>query len=133
MFSSRRRHTRCALVTGVQTCALPILFADLDRKAARRFLRRQYLGALVNFELRMVEEDVEAIEEGAANLVAVLGAPAHPAHQPVHAFRGNPPRRRFRRQAASDLAPEDHFGSVESEIGSGIADLLAVRTGGVPG
>src|SRR3546814_4313943 len=25
-FSSRRRHTRCALVTGVQTCALPILW-----------------------------------------------------------------------------------------------------------
>src|SRR3546814_18977496 len=24
-YSSRRRHTRCALVTGVQTCALPIL------------------------------------------------------------------------------------------------------------
>src|SRR3546814_8997079 len=29
-FSSRRRHTRCALVTGVQTCALPISFI-LDR------------------------------------------------------------------------------------------------------
>src|SRR3546814_2979115 len=28
-FSSRRRHTRCALVTGVQTCALPIF----DRSA----------------------------------------------------------------------------------------------------
>src|SRR3546814_4921815 len=26
--SSRRRHTRCALVTGVQTCALPILMFD---------------------------------------------------------------------------------------------------------
>src|SRR3546814_10378573 len=26
-FSSRRRHTRCALVTGVQTCALPILIS----------------------------------------------------------------------------------------------------------
>src|SRR3546814_16483094 len=26
-FSSRRRHTRCALVTGVQTCALPIYCA----------------------------------------------------------------------------------------------------------
>src|SRR3546814_6594482 len=25
-FSRRRRHTRCALVTGVQTCALPISF-----------------------------------------------------------------------------------------------------------
>src|SRR3546814_11118718 len=27
-FSSRRRHTRCALVTGVQTCALPIYTLD---------------------------------------------------------------------------------------------------------
>src|SRR3546814_3243692 len=27
-FSSRRRHTICALVTGVQTCALPIFFRD---------------------------------------------------------------------------------------------------------
>src|SRR3546814_10565325 len=26
-FSSRRRHTRCGLVTGVQTCALPICIA----------------------------------------------------------------------------------------------------------
>src|SRR3546814_6118375 len=26
-FSSRSRHTRCALVTGVQTCALPIFHA----------------------------------------------------------------------------------------------------------
>src|SRR3546814_1464549 len=30
-FSSRRRHTRCALVTGVQTCALPISVVDIDR------------------------------------------------------------------------------------------------------
>src|SRR3546814_8679606 len=32
-FSSRRRHTRCALVTGVQTCALPISQAGLDADA----------------------------------------------------------------------------------------------------
>src|SRR3546814_9987458 len=32
-FSSRRRHTRCALVTGVQTCALPIWN---DRFAAKQ-------------------------------------------------------------------------------------------------
>src|SRR3546814_710782 len=30
-FASRRRHTRCALVTGVQTCALPICFEQMDR------------------------------------------------------------------------------------------------------
>src|SRR3546814_1066121 len=29
-FSSRRRHTRCALVTGVQTCALPISVVALN-------------------------------------------------------------------------------------------------------
>src|SRR3546814_2130187 len=33
-FSSRRRHTRCALVTGVQTCALPIS----SRKVSRTWL-----------------------------------------------------------------------------------------------
>src|SRR3546814_16729619 len=45
-FSSRRRHTICALVTGVQTCALPILagtgkkqigFHEVDLKAATRY------------------------------------------------------------------------------------------------
>src|SRR3546814_17140402 len=39
-FSSRRRHTRCALVTGVQTCALPISHqveqdAGISRAATR--------------------------------------------------------------------------------------------------
>src|SRR3546814_17513369 len=33
-FSSRRRHTRCALVTGVQTCALPIFGAQPQSQAA---------------------------------------------------------------------------------------------------
>src|SRR3546814_8566666 len=31
-FSSRRRHTRCALVTGVQTCALPICHDPVERQ-----------------------------------------------------------------------------------------------------
>src|SRR3546814_6063829 len=38
-FSSRRRHTRCALVTGVQTCAFPIFGppqAIFGRKAPAR-------------------------------------------------------------------------------------------------
>src|SRR3546814_4815613 len=37
-FSSRRRHTRCALVTGVQTCALPI--SDLRQKRMIPILTR---------------------------------------------------------------------------------------------
>src|SRR3546814_4512739 len=31
-FSSRRRHTRCALVTGVQTCALPIFLKSVPQQ-----------------------------------------------------------------------------------------------------
>src|SRR3546814_11977378 len=34
-FSSRRRHTSCALVTGVQTCALPISLSAMDPDMAR--------------------------------------------------------------------------------------------------
>src|SRR3546814_16283066 len=37
-FSSRRRHTRCALVTGVQTCALPISARNIP--AALEFVRK---------------------------------------------------------------------------------------------
>src|SRR3546814_5748898 len=32
-FSSRRRHTRCALVTGVQTCALPIFISTMVKRS----------------------------------------------------------------------------------------------------
>src|SRR3546814_4771150 len=39
-FSSRRRHTRCALVTGVQTCALPICSSDTLSMAVRKRKRR---------------------------------------------------------------------------------------------
>src|SRR3546814_4535471 len=37
-FSSRRRHTRCALVTGVQTCALPIWVERVHRAASESLL-----------------------------------------------------------------------------------------------
>src|SRR3546814_5417904 len=43
-FSSRRRHTRCALVTGVQTCALPIF--------ARRHMPKLYEGSAPTGQLR---------------------------------------------------------------------------------
>src|SRR3546814_6960688 len=41
-FSSRRRHTRCALVTGVQTCALPIYAEGRDRDAQRAAVTEIY-------------------------------------------------------------------------------------------
>src|SRR3546814_5077566 len=40
-FSSRRRHTRCALVTGVQTCALPISSPIAAVRSAGKLLGRK--------------------------------------------------------------------------------------------
>src|SRR3546814_11148350 len=49
-FSSRRRHTRCALVTGVQTCALPIFGKGFEarrhRLAAPHKVPHRYVPAL---------------------------------------------------------------------------------------
>src|SRR3546814_1002547 len=52
-FSSRRRHTICALVTGVQTCALPISEAligamtlDGGLDVAERFIRKHWADKL---------------------------------------------------------------------------------------
>src|SRR3546814_10245049 len=43
-FSSRRRHTRCALVTGVQTCALPIYRSSKALPNCMRDLPRPPVG-----------------------------------------------------------------------------------------
>src|SRR3546814_1504368 len=48
-FSSRRRHTRCALVTGVQTCALPISTSD-----CRQSLQQSHS---VNDEMKIQEDE----------------------------------------------------------------------------
>src|SRR3546814_15406772 len=64
-FSSRRRHTRCALVTGVQTCALPIFTAQQHGERAKE---RSEIDA-VRFEF--VEQAVDQL--------AIVGAlPAQP-------------------------------------------------------
>src|SRR3546814_223567 len=49
-FSSRRRHTRCALVTGVQTCALPISFTWLPDPLDGLGIQGSVNRAFANFE-----------------------------------------------------------------------------------
>src|SRR3546814_13814688 len=51
-FSSRRRHTRCALVTGVQTCALPIFNYGGNKV---RFLAPVRSGKRVRSHVKLLE------------------------------------------------------------------------------
>src|SRR3546814_10698399 len=51
-FSSRRRHTRCALATGVQRCALPIYIA-LNFKRDQRFAQRGAANAQLHSQLAL--------------------------------------------------------------------------------
>src|SRR3546814_9265828 len=67
-FSSRRRHTICALVTGVQTCALPI-FARTFRFRVERALapplpERQHIASVVALNARCTIEQ-RAVKGGA--------------------------------------------------------------------
>src|SRR3546814_9091056 len=55
-FSSRRRHTRCALVTGVQTCALPILDEGLSEAVLKVFVTLHREG-LIYRDKRLVNWD----------------------------------------------------------------------------
>src|SRR3546814_1217097 len=70
-FSSRRRHTRCALVTGVQTCALPISRA-IERAAwieigAGKPQRGRDIAEEVEKVGSVVGDDLVAAVKGAEN------------------------------------------------------------------
>src|SRR3546814_9591102 len=56
-FSSRRRHTRCALVTGVQTCALPISKVGGSMGDGKNGLSASYIKTAVDESLRRLKTD----------------------------------------------------------------------------
>src|SRR3546814_720400 len=68
-FSSRRRHTRCALVTGVQTCALPICYALSEVR--KHLLLCDEVGDLVG---RVLRSDGDAASFTDADPGCVKGA-----------------------------------------------------------
>src|SRR3546814_10396761 len=65
-FSSIRRHTRCALVTGVQTCALPISLLELVETLSQHVTG---FAAAMN-QVRRCSKDIEQIAE-TTNILAL--------------------------------------------------------------
>src|SRR3546814_3295400 len=110
-FSSRRRHTRCALVTGVQTCALPIsiiwqkhgpCFCRIDFRSYRRRRRR----------IRILPGSVAAVLSGLyRSLVRNL-----PGLFPVHAVRRPPvePDRLSGRRRGGLCSSVEHTSELQS-------------------
>src|SRR3546814_9898354 len=102
-FSSRRRHTRCALVTGVQTCALPISI-PLRRAgfgAVQRFDQAEYAVLRAGGERRRIARDL-AVDR----------------RRPLHGPRRNRARPRNRRTRRADFGrparlPDDRARSEE--------------------
>src|SRR3546814_3162052 len=65
--SSRRRHTRCALVTGVQTCALPISENFENYGKYHKLSMALLIGGV------QMGDQVKALERGVDVLIATPG------------------------------------------------------------
>src|SRR3546814_20627672 len=68
VFSSRRRHTRCALVTGVQTCALPIC-QNLSHPFCEDFTRSALTGEVTFLSAQPINTGREEMNGLALGLV----------------------------------------------------------------
>src|SRR3546814_20452443 len=82
LLASRRRHTRCALVTGVQTCALPI--------SARLREKQQRVGELVE----RINLDHAVLGHGRLERGVIARDGASMAERERGAFRGRSEERR---------------------------------------
>src|SRR3546814_10469922 len=96
-FSSRRRHTRCALVTGVQTCALPVsenrsagivsssVAIKWGRKMAVRqgFAARLMVATTIGGGVLLSPATVFAAADAQADVLPTLAVPQAPPATPA--------------------------------------------------
>src|SRR3546814_11419955 len=87
-FSSRRRHTRCALVTGVQTCALPILW-NPEKIALARAARAKLIAT--NGELALKAAELEQLPRQRERLHATSGFSTGTHYHVVELFGAGAP------------------------------------------
>src|SRR3546814_8622046 len=80
-FSSRRRHTRCALVTGVQTCALPIYRLIQIAMDGSQKIPQRWLETLAWHQAR--GRRCASLEQAVAAWIAFLRSGVHPIDDPL--------------------------------------------------
>src|SRR3546814_14258747 len=100
-FSSRRRHTRCALVTGVQTCALPICFGTA----------RPAGNAPAGADEASFSPEPVAVANNMTEVAPLPGQMTEPAPPLSHAMA-----RLAARSAASGSAVVSHHGGSEASV-----------------
>src|SRR3546814_6283130 len=123
-FSSRRRHTRCALVTGVQTCALPIcaeIGGSIDRaefhpreKAAGQhiveLLGVQDVEPVLEQETRYRRDNPRPVDTGQSQHKFFVAQRVHPAPAAPHPMRcGVHPHGELQRGASTSRSEEQTY------------------------
>src|SRR3546814_3867212 len=89
VLSSRRRHTRCALVTGVQTCALPICAAAggidmlIDRLCEETLVEQLDDGSALLLVIRFEDSEENVTARLSSHLAAAMRAHRWPPHSVV--------------------------------------------------
>src|SRR3546814_8871299 len=109
--SSRRRHTRCALVTGVQTCALPIYpLPDHPEQEDRRAQARGEKERLQSAEPGDRSDDVQQILDFETAPGFHLGGVTPDAHLDPHAHRHDNYDRKTRGHTEDDRPEPESIG-----------------------
>src|SRR3546814_6660852 len=113
-FSSRRRHTRCALVTGVQTCALPICRVRGGRP--HRSGRAAGQGRL-QVSFAVCSGAIPAVPERNPAILAAAAArprPEFPAGVPMASYGMNDVQNGMKILVNGDPRSEEHTSELQS-------------------
>src|SRR3546814_3908398 len=115
-FASRRRHTRCALVTGVQTCALPIFRSGeyCGRKSIHAPCARKAASALALLWTDRLSRITIAWLEGRGQLGFDIGIEGVAIHRTMdHPRRGEPIATQARDEGLGSRS-EEHTSELQS-------------------
>src|SRR3546814_19816380 len=98
-FSSRRRHTRCALVTGVQTCALPIFAIRITGAPKEKSVLRLPGAIIASGTIRDPQIETQKGTKSLGNVLKAIG----------RSITGDQPPRATDADCDELAAPAPHF------------------------